>query len=80
MNKKTAIYCILAIVLSSSLTYYISTNKSAAHAKYGTAIREYISECAGSHITEMYIEKGEQVYSIRCEETADELVEKDVYI
>ena len=80
MNKTTAMYCILAVIISSSLTYYISTNKDVAHAKYGAAIREYISECAGNHVTEMYIEKGEQVYSIRCEETADELIEKDIYI
>ncbi len=79
VSTKTSILCILAALISSSITYYAVTYKDAAHAKYGSAVVDYINDCAGTHITEVYIEKGEKVYSIRCEEAAGE-AQEDIYI
>ena len=47
--------------------------KRQLHKEYERVIMEYIDDCPGIRVQEMVIEAGEKYFSIRCEETAEEL-------
>ncbi len=53
--------------------------KRQLHKEYGRVIMEYIDDCPGTRIQEMYIVEGEKFFSIRCEESEEEL-KADIYI
>lgn len=78
--KKNWLYI---LVLSLPIIIYIGWQgyqaKRQLHKEYGRVIMEYIDECPGVRIQEMYIKDGEKYYSIRCEESEEELT-ADIYI
>ena len=53
--------------------------KRQLHKEYERVFMEYIDKCPGVRTQEMYIVKGEKHFSIRCEESEEEL-KADIYI
>jgi hypothetical protein len=49
--------------------------KRQLHKEYERVIMQYIDSCPGTRVQEMYIVKGEKHFSIRCEESEEELPE-----
>ncbi len=64
------------LALSLSFIIYIGWQgyqaKRQLHKEYERVIMEYIDDCPGTRIQEMYIEAGKKYFSIRCEETTEE--------
>lgn len=79
--KKSWLY----ILVLSLLTFiYIGWQgyqaKRQLHKEYGRVIMEYIDDCPGTRVQEMYIEKGNKHFSIRCEEASEKELKADIYI
>jgi hypothetical protein len=79
--KKSWLYI---LVLSVPIIGYIVWQGYEAdrkrHKEYGRIIMEYIDDCPGTRVQEMYIEKGEKVFSIRCEEENEKELTNKIYI
>lgn len=64
-------------LLSSCLVIYIGwaawDTKRALHKEYERVIMQYIDDCPGIRIQEMFIDNGVKYFSIRCEESEEEL-------
>ncbi len=71
--KKNQLYIVAA---SLSIITYVGWQglqaKRQLHKEYGRVIMEYIDDCPGTRVQEMFIEEGKKYFSIRCEETAEE--------
>lgn len=71
------------LVLSLLVIIYIGWQgyqaKRQLHKEYERVIMQYIDKCPGIRIQEMQIVEGEKYFSIRCEESEEEL-KADIYI
>lgn len=79
--KKNWLYI---LVLSLPIIIYIGWQgyqaKRQLHKEYERVIMEYIDDCPGTRVQEMYIVEGKKHFSIRCEETSEKELKADIYI
>jgi hypothetical protein len=75
MKKNWRYILVLSLSVIISIGWQGYQAKRQLHKEYERVIMQYIDDCPGTRVQEMYIVKGEKHFSIRCEESEEELPE-----
>jgi hypothetical protein len=73
MNRLGWTLCFLSASIIICIGWQGWQAKRVLHKEYERVIMQYIDDCPGTRIQEVKIVKGEKIFSIRCEESEEEL-------